>query len=85
LHSFPHLAKYCTFEVHLPKKKYSYRTVYIFTGHVLEEETMSSGASTASDTELVETMATINLMELKGMAITIPKNKVILVLKIDLM
>lgn len=40
--------------------------VFIYLGHVLEEETMSSGASTASDTELVETMATINLMELKG-------------------
>ncbi|XP_045167402.2 ankyrin repeat and zinc finger domain-containing protein 1-like [Mercenaria mercenaria] len=45
-------------------------------GHVLEDEHMSSGTSTASDTELVETMTTINFMELKEFAYTKkPKKK----------
>lgn len=38
--------------------------IYLYLEHVFDEGNMSS--STASDTELVETMATINLMELKG-------------------
>lgn len=44
--------------------------------HVIKEENMSSSTSTASETELVETMETINLMELKEYSFTRkPKRK----------
>jgi len=39
---------------------------FFCSDHVREEENMSSGTSTGSDTELVETMATIDFSELKG-------------------